>query len=360
MSIKKYIKEYFSYSTSEKRGLLVLLIILVIVFVVPSIFSRKSEKLIVADENKKVDSIIALLHQKNESKKIELFAFNPNDIEKEGLIRLGLKEYQVNNIVKYRESGGVFKAKSDFRKIYGISDEDYNRLKDYIVIRGSDGRMVKRKTSHSNENLKLFKFNPNTISSSDWQNLGVKPVISNRIRKYLSTGARFKSADDLSKIYGFDPVLLEKLRPYVQIHPSKEKMITHQMIDLNMADTTLLRSLPGIGKVLSSRIVKYKNLLGGYYNKAQLTEVYGISEETYGRISQSVCVSTNEVQKIFINRCTAKVLAKHPYLSMRMSTDIIKYRERVGKYNSIEELRTKHLLSDSVYRKVEPYLSIDE
>lgn len=358
MSVKKVIKEYFSYSTSEKRGLLVLVVILITVFVLPELINSDSEQFYTPKKYENLDSLIALLNDKDKSIEPDLFSFNPNTVSADDLKRLGLRDYQIRNIVKYRNKGGVFKLKSDFAKIYGITERDYHRLQDHIDIPVSIKPSKPKKVAKKGVEVKLFKFDPNTITKAEWEKLGVDKGISNRIIKYLSTGAKFQKPDDLAKIYGFDTVLLKKLMPYVQIKSITRKVVKVNLVDLNSADTILLKTLPGIGKTLSRRIVNYKNLLGGFHDKSQLLEVYGISAETFQKIENRVCVSSEYLQKISINECDVKSLSKHPYISRRMSSDIVNYRERIGKFHSIEELKIKHLLSDSVYVKVEPYLSI--
>ncbi|RKD96965.1 helix-hairpin-helix domain-containing protein [Marinifilum flexuosum] len=359
MSLKKIIKEYFSYSTSEKRGLLVLALILITVFVLPKILNSDSKPDSVPKKYEKLDSIMAALNSKGKLNKPDLFLFDPNKASADEFKRLGLRDYQTRNILKYRDKGGVFRSKSDFRKIYGIKDDDYNRLKDYIsitvIIKKEEVRSIVKKRVQ----FELFDFDPNTITKAEWERLGVDGRMSNRIIKYLSTGARFKRADDIGKIYGFDSLLLVRLKPFVHIKPLKEENVKIELVDLNMADTSILKTLPGIGKILSNRIVKYKDMLGGYISKSQLLEVYGISEETFQLIENRVCVSPVVLKKISINDCNAKSLGNHPYISRRMSSDIVKYRERVGKFSSVGDLKTKHLLTDSVFKKIQPYLSLE-
>ena len=357
MSIKKIIREYFSYSASEKRGLLVLVVILMIVIVLPSILNKEVQPVELSNKNEKLDSLLTVLRKKEE-KKFNLFPFDPNITSKKDLIKLGFNGIQIGNLLKYRESGGVFKSKLDLKKIYGITNQDYNRFKDYIYINykeGNESLALKKNT----EELKLFHFDPNSISTENWEKLGVGKSMANRIKKYLSTGARFKSPEDVVKIYGFDSILFGKLKPYIKIEPIKENSVRYNLVDLNIADTTLFKTLPGIGSVLSQRIVKYRNLLGGFSKVEQLTEVYGISKSTFERIRERIEINTNPLKQISINDCGAGALRKHPYITKRAASDIIKYRERVGKFESIEDLRTKNLLNDTIYQKLIPYLSLD-
>ena len=63
-----------------------------------------------------------------------LFVFDPNKASNEELKKLGLSEKQTSTIKNFLNKGGSFKSKEDFRKIYGISNEQYNRLEPYIFI----------------------------------------------------------------------------------------------------------------------------------------------------------------------------------------------------------------------------------
>jgi competence protein ComEA len=55
-------------------------------------------------------------------------------------------------------------------------------------------------------------------------------------------------------------------------------------LDLNLATREELMHVPGIGEVLSGRIVQYRDHIGGYTELSQLTNIYGISANTLERI----------------------------------------------------------------------------
>lgn len=84
-------------------------------------------------------------------------------------------------------------------------------------------------------------------------------------------------------------------------------------IDINTADTTLLKRVPGIGSSFARRIVKYRDLLGGYYVVEQLQEVYGMDRERYDAIYPYFTVGT-AVRPLTL---TIDSISYHPYLSWR-------------------------------------------
>jgi len=137
--------------------------------------------------------------------------------------------------------------------------------------------------------------------------------------------------------------------PYVQ----KKKAI---MVDINRCDTSELIRLPGIGPVLSLRIIKYRQLLGGYAIKEQLREVYGLKPETYETIKENISVDTSCIEKIEINSADFKRLIRMPYFEKSQVSSILKFRELEGRIRSIEELVENKLIGEETAGKVKPYL----
>lgn len=131
-------------------------------------------------------------------------------------------------------------------------------------------------------------------------------------------------------------------------------------LELNSCDTSDLARLPGIGKVLSSRIIKYRNLLGGYVSREQLLEVYGLSRETYDIIRDKVKADSTLAEKIDINSCDYERLSKLPYFSREELKAVFKYRELNGRIDSVGELIENKVIASETGRKVRPYLKFDQ
>ena len=363
MKIRKIIKEYFSYSASEKRGLVILVIILLAVYVIPVFInsSNSKSKILIEDRHQEIQSLVSVMEKsKLKEKQITYFSFDPNFATESQLGELGFSPYQIKNLLKYRKAGGVFYKKSDLLKIYGIKIEDLKQLEEYILFKKKQS-LSKYKPKKLKKSFYLFPFDPNTLSPSGWDSLGVDIKIAKRIQKYIKKGGSFREANDLKKIYGFDSSKLSILIPYVSVESTIPEKIENkfQLIELNSCDTAKLKALPGIGKVLSGRIIKYRNLLGGYSNKEQLIEVYGISKDGYLRFSKLLTTDSSLIQKIGLNSFSKDDLKRHPYIKDRIANDIVRYRHRMGDFNSVEELKDKGLLSDSIFGKLSPYLSLD-
>ncbi|RUT77823.1 helix-hairpin-helix domain-containing protein [Ancylomarina longa] len=364
MRLKQIIKEYFNYSKSEQNGLIILLVLLFSILIISEILDSKEDDQAFFErkEQSYLDSLMQSIETKSVTKNRDsLFFFNPNIANKLTLSKLGFNDFQINNILKYRLKGGWFYRKSDLMKIYGIHKSEYNRVLAYIKI-DSKKTIIKENFNKIEVVDKYFYFDPNTISPLIWDSFGVSRKISYRIQKYLATGARFQTPSDLRKIYGFDSLKLNRLIPFVSIKASvqnKDSLQSVPLLDLNLADTNQLKRLPGIGSVLSSRIVKYKKVLGGYIEKRQLLEVYGISKSEYERIKNFITIDIHDISYLNLNSIHLDQLKKHPYISNRLALDIIRYRDRNGKYKRKEELLSKRIVDDSIYKKIVPYLRLN-
>ena len=120
-----------------------------------------------------------------------------------------------------------------------------------------------------------------------------------------------------------------------------------------------IEALPGIGPVLSARIIKYRRLLGGYASVDQLREVYGLPEETFGLISGRLSADSLDVKRIRVNSATFGDLIRHPYFRKEEVPALLKYRELNGRIDGLEELLTNRVISVETAGKIVPYLAFD-
>jgi DNA uptake protein ComE-like DNA-binding protein len=151
--------------------------------------------------------------------------------------------------------------------------------------------------------------------------------------------------------------------PVIKAYSNEVKVIKHDIqkkrsinVDINRCDTSELIKLPGIGPVLSVRIVKYRLLLGGYARKEQLREVYGLSPETYEIIKEMVTVDTLFIKRVDINSADYRGLSAIRYFEKNEINSILKFRELEGRIGNIRELVDNKIINDETAWKVRPYL----
>jgi DNA uptake protein ComE-like DNA-binding protein len=141
-------------------------------------------------------------------------------------------------------------------------------------------------------------------------------------------------------------------------HISYYAAIGPASLDLNTADSLALLPLPGIGPVLAGRIIRYRELLGGFYHPSQLSEVYGLRPETVALVEEFIVTDTLHLRQLPLNSSSFSELLRHPYLDYGDVLALIRYRESMGPVTSLQEIRAQKLLEDSVLSRIAPYLDL--
>lgn len=249
-------------------------------------------------------------------------------------------------------------------------------------FRASSNKIEARKREfHNNPIYKpnkadYFEFDPNNLDKQQWLRLGLSQKQISVIHNYESKGGRFYKREDLKKIYSITPGQYKLLEPYIRILElslgRKEYSKTTQLstaynserakvvlIEINSADSLKLESVSGIGPVLASRIIRFRNRLGGFYSLTQLREVYGIDSLKFERLKESFILDKELVQKIDLNKATFEILRTHPYLSYKQMNSIIQYRSQHGLFKSIHDLKNIAILNEEIIRKIEPYIVLN-
>lgn len=223
-----------------------------------------------------------------------------------------------------------------------------------------------KKDSLTNEPNKLFAFDPNTVTVEDAVKLGFSKKTAQTLEKYRSKGGKFKSKEDLKKLYGVSEKLYAKIESYILIEVKPKEEVTKtvpkfekassKQIDINTADSTQFLSLPMIGPAMTKRILKFRNSLGGFYKIEQLREVYGMQDSVFTLIQPRLIISTTSVKKINVNFASYEEMKKHPYLNHIVASTIVAYRQKHGAYKSINDLKNVGTINDELLAKLSNYL----
>lgn len=214
-----------------------------------------------------------------------------------------------------------------------------------------------------------FPFDPNEATEDQFMALGFSTSASRNILRYREKGGKFRVKADLRRIYGISQERIDALWPVIQLPeviiltensntPAKSPETSHLEIDLNTATPEELEVVRGIGPVLSKRIVSFREKLGGYYSTSQLYEVYGLDSSVTEALKQHVIIS-GYIKKISINTDSVESLSRHPYINRQIAQAIVRYRMQHGNYESIDQLKSIKIMSDSLYQKLYPYLSLN-
>ena len=365
--MKNFFKEYFNFSKREQNGIIVLFVLLVAIIGTNIFVSvRKSnQKVDFSDFETEIDSF--LVYQQTHFDDSELFAFDPNTASREDLLRLGLSPKSVNGIMNYREKGYKFYKPEDITRVRTLKPEEYEVIKDYIVIErpqynnnySRNDYQNKYRDNDNAQTVELFDFDPNTATKDELERLGFKSWQAENILKYRSKGGRFKQPSDIIKIHGVDADFAKKLMPYIKIESAQETASYDVMVNLNSATEADLQKLKGIGAAYSKRIIAYREKLGGFVAVEQLHEVYGMTEELYNSVLPHIKVSSEAIRTININTADFKALVSHPYIDKNIANAILNYREFAKNIKSTDELVKQKALSKSEYDKISKYISVE-
>ncbi|MEI9808595.1 MAG: helix-hairpin-helix domain-containing protein [Bacteroidota bacterium] len=229
-----------------------------------------------------------------------------------------------------------------------------------------------RSVNKSSSPATLFYFDPNTLDEAGWKKLGLKDKTIHTITNYLNKGGHFYKGEDLKKVYGLRPGDYLRLEPYIQIennrsagHPAayikkenEPRRFSYTVIDINTADTTAFISLPGIGSKLAERIINFREKLGGFYSINQVAETYGIPDSSFQKIKQYLKAENTAIKKININTATVDELKAHPYIRYVIANPLIAYRNEHGPFAKLEDIKKVMAVTDELYNKIVPYLSL--
>ena len=294
------LRSLFMMHKSDRQILLSLLFIGAVALSVICLVGGKEQKTAVSS-TAKADSIAIdssrstpPYYYQQETQHVERFAFDPNTADSTQLLRLGLQSWQVRNIYKYRAAGGIYRKKEDFARLYGLTVKQYRELEPYIHI------------------------------SADYQ--------------------------PASTLFEDKPATTERdtLRYPV-------KMAEGETIDLAIADTSMLKTVPGIGSYFARRIYDYGQRLGGYVSLDQLDEIEDFPQEA----KQYITLGTSNVRKVNINTASLNDLKRHPYINYYQARTITDYRRQYGTITDLQQLRLSPDFTPEAIERLRPYVEYE-
>lgn len=309
-------KSQFKFNKQERSGIFFLLLIIVLLQVGYYVFSRfgrtnaKDPITIDLELQSKIDSLKNLASQKDS---IKIYPFNPNFITDYKGYVLGMSADEIDRLLAYRKQNNYVNSPEDFQKVTKVSDSLLDAISPYFKF-PEWTQVGKRSAVGSSQS---------TVPSMQNSN----PANSNGNASNSSPAGR--SGGDIA------------------------------IKDLNTATAEELKTINGIGDKLSARIVKFRELLGGFLIDEQLYDVYGLSPEVAEKaLKRYKVLSPPHISKININTASATELAKLVYIPYKVGQRIVEYRAKVGTIKSYSELtQIEDFPSDKIDR-IKLYLAL--
>jgi len=308
---------------------------------------------------------------------------DPNFADKEAFLQLGLSPKLVNTILNYRNKGGKFFNAESLKKIYGMTEGDYQRILPFIALKSDSKRSQRKPTAIVVNQPTLVapaviiqspsqKFDPNTIAKKELLSFGVPEKIVDRMIKFRDAGGKFAEPEDLENVYGMKKVWVEQLLPWMKIVKTekvdpkkinfKKKKVEKKenpITDINKADFEDWQNLIGIGPYYADKIMGYREKLGGFVSVDQILETNGLPDS----VKQSIlpALRTSDIfRKLKINSLSTKEMAIHPYITWKEANAINNYRKQHGFFHSRVDLEKMLALQPGFIDRIIPYLDFTE
>ena len=334
-------EDIFYLQKKDRQALLTLLAIMIACVSLTFLILEKQEDAPVTSQldstnsNQEKDASSAKIHYASKSHPLyskeegmvhELFPFDPNTASAEDFERLGLESWQARSIIRFREKGGIFSRPSDFARVYGITKRTYEVLLPFIQI-ADDYKPAADFYGKEGYGRSRRRYTPYYNNREE------------RYRRY----AQDNTSPSEGKAEG---------KSEAKVYSYPHKLRANEHIEINGADTTLLMKIPGIGSYYASRIVRYRERLGGFASAQQLEEIDGLPESSIAYIK----IDEQQIRKMNLNKLTLNQLKKHPYLNFYQAKEICDYRRLKGPLHSIEDLKLLKDFPPDEIDRLKPYI----
>ncbi|CAM1333824.1 ComEA family DNA-binding protein [Tenacibaculum aestuariivivum] len=296
----KIFKSHFWYHKRQRDGVLFLILIIIIlqIFYVFVDFSSNKKVEIAPGELVVFESAIDSLKKiVLESKKSKKYYFNPNYITDYRGYQLGMTVQEIDRLHKYRKQHKFINSACEFQKITKISD------------------------SLLSEISSQFKFPEWVVKRNKLKQQRYSSVVN-----FVNENEGLKISTD----------------------------------DINQASQKDLELISGVGKLISQRIIKYRNRLQGFSYKSQLYEVWGVNKETINKVLKVFKIYKKPViKRININTASFKELLKNPYINYELCKNIFEYRDEVAELQNISEIKNIDGFPVDKYDRIVLYLKAE-
>ena len=212
------------------------------------------------------------------------------------------------------------------------------------------------KLNRNNSSPKIYLFNPNFITDYKGYKLGMSVEEIDRLFEFRKTNKYVNSAEEFQQVTKVSDSLLKEIAPLfkfpdwinnrkefksynkfpVEAFAKKDKIV---VIDINEATKEDLIKVYGVGEAISLRILKQKEIIGGFVSMDQMTDVWGLSPEVIEKLNLHFKVlKVPAIKKVDINNASLKDLSQFHYFRYALAKDILTYRSMNGDFKNIEDL----------------------
>ncbi|MFZ4559120.1 MAG: helix-hairpin-helix domain-containing protein [Saprospiraceae bacterium] len=271
------------FSPSERRAALILLGISILFFAWPEAWlapnpdpgpwSPKEQAWL----TQTLDTIRFVRYKRTAGspQKIALHPFDPNRVDEQGLRKMGLPPGLAKNWGRYVEKGGRFRKTEDIRKLYGMTDAWFERLKPFVhlPVRVDTSPNLAR-TAPPLQKRPCRPLSINAADSAEWERLpGIGATLAGRIVRFRERLGGFVQVSQVGEVYGLRDSVFQMLSPCLERSGPVRKL------QLNQAGLEELGTHPYIGYKLARAILAYRTQHGPFQTIEDLLAIPAIPAE---------------------------------------------------------------------------------
>jgi competence protein ComEA len=316
---KQVIAPYFSYTKKERRGVIVLLLLILLIIILPFLYPLfiKSKPVNTSDFKKEIDRLIitqdslinnhyinrglkndeeyATYNQPSEKNyyknttKGELFYFDPNTASADDWKRLGLRDKTISTIQNYLSKGGHFYKPEDISKIWGLHEDEVQRLIPYVQIAAKENNYTKQ--TYEPKSFDKPKYTPSIIdiNTADTTALialpGIGSKLAQRILNFRDKLGGFYKMEQVGETYGLPDSTFQKIKARLTISNAAIKQF-----NINTATVDELKSHPYIKYNLANAIAQYRTQHGNFTSVAGIKNIMMVTEDIYSKAAPYLTV----------------------------------------------------------------------
>lgn len=321
-------------TTRANRRIMVLLLMIALVSVSLMILVEAIKDLSARNNSEEGQDLVTNL----DSIRGEKGPFDPNTVDSTTLLRYGLRGAQIHSLMSYRRHGGSFEVPLAISKLYNWSDDDVDKVLPYIVIDEKYKKTNRYREMYEAQKRAEYENMRHSYGRGGYNNGSNKYEGSSRY-EHTSRNGELNERDAEQK--------------YERKYDRSDKFTSLTKVDINTADTTLMRRIPGVGHSIANAIVKLRSKLGGFYSVEQLKDIEYISPELYEWFEVK---DVHALHIININKASFQELNTHPYISYDQVRDLMAYRRLYGKIKDVKALEDTGIFNEKEIERLAPYL----
>ena len=275
------IKSFFVFNSSQRNGILFLLLFVSGFAVISNYIDFTTENLLdtnskeVLAVQKELDSIKTLLMESNQPK---IYPFNPNFITDFKGYKLGMSSEEIDRLLDYRKQNKWINSKEDFQKVTKVSDSFLDQISSYFKFPDWIGN-PKPKYSDWRKGFKEKTFDQkidlNIATQLQLEKInGIGKSFSKRIVDYRSKLIGFSDDIQLYEVYGLDYQVVNRVLNEFTVKTPKEII----KMNLNEISASDIATIPGISFELAKRIWEFRILNERIVDFMELKKIEGLTE----------------------------------------------------------------------------------